>query len=117
MDYDHPILSFIIDLTEPQKELCNILPPSVYPYIFRAPEDYYRDASAEFKKTFSKFFNERNNWDEDNFGKMENKDRQYIFYKFIRNVCRKLFEMWEITLNEDCCLEGTWHHSSLRSLI
>ncbi|CAG8697622.1 9616_t:CDS:2 [Gigaspora margarita] len=48
-------------------ELCNILPPSVYPYIFRAPEDYYRDASAEFKKTFSKFFNERNNWDEDNF--------------------------------------------------
>ncbi|CAG8689965.1 28581_t:CDS:2 [Dentiscutata erythropus] len=113
MNYDHPVLSFIIDLTEPRRELCNILSPSVYSRIFRAPDDYYSDTPVEFKKIFSKFFNDRKNWDEDNFGKMENEDRQYIFYKFIRNVCRKLFEMWEITLNEDYCLEGTWHHQVL----
>ncbi|CAG8788635.1 18721_t:CDS:2, partial [Racocetra persica] len=113
LNYDHPVLSYIVDLTEPQEELCAILPPSIYYQIFRAPTEYYNDASAEFKMIFAKFFNDRNNWDKDTFGNVHKEDKKHSFYEFIRNVCRILFELWNTALSENYCLEGTWHHQVL----
>ncbi|CAG8760434.1 12235_t:CDS:2, partial [Racocetra fulgida] len=81
LDYDHPLLSFIIELTEPREEFCSLLPSSILSQIIEAPNDYRTDISQEFETIFRNFFEDRRRWVEDDFGIMGPEERQQPFYK------------------------------------
>ncbi|CAG8450585.1 21990_t:CDS:2 [Gigaspora rosea] len=62
LEYDDPLLSFIIDFTKSQDELKSKVPPVVFNYAAHVPNHYYDLPTQEFENLFNKFYSNRRNW-------------------------------------------------------
>ncbi|CAG8501434.1 14332_t:CDS:2, partial [Gigaspora rosea] len=116
LNYDHPTLSYVVDLTELQEELLEYIGPEIYEKIACIPNRYTLDLPVNFRNLFEKFYCDQKRWQYDDFGKI-NDDRKLIFYIFMRDVCKHIFSLWDEDIKETHCLEGTWSRLALDSLL
>ncbi|KAF0436593.1 hypothetical protein F8M41_004666 [Gigaspora margarita] len=107
-EYNDPVLSFIIDLTKSQDELKSKIPRVVFNYAARVPNHYYDLPTQEFESLFNKFYSDKRNWQQDNFGDLNNEDKSQPFYLFMRDICKHLFCIWESGIDKERCSEATW---------
>ncbi|CAG8660493.1 12410_t:CDS:2, partial [Ambispora gerdemannii] len=88
-NYNCPLLSFIIDLTRPQKELRKALGSIIYEKITRVPDMYFKSCS-DIDNLVKKFFNDKKRWNYDDFGSVEDDDKNQQFYFFVRDICKHM---------------------------
>ena len=55
----HPILSYIINCTQPQEGLRKSLDPLIYHEITHIPDNYVSPPTSDFKCLFEKFYQDR----------------------------------------------------------
>ncbi|CAG8491484.1 1390_t:CDS:2 [Cetraspora pellucida] len=68
LEYDNPILSFIIDLTQPQKNFLHAISSPIFEEVIRIPEHYLKKPSQTFEELFNKFYLDNKRWRYDDFG-------------------------------------------------
>ncbi|CAJ0641621.1 8771_t:CDS:2 [Entrophospora sp. SA101] len=73
LEYDHLVLSFIIDFTQPQKKFQHII-SQVFDKVTCIPESYFKTLSQTFENLFNKFYLDNKRWCCDNFGLINNDD-------------------------------------------
>ncbi|CAG8649889.1 1591_t:CDS:2 [Dentiscutata erythropus] len=117
LNYDHPILSYIVDFTELQEELLELIGPKIYEKIACIPNRYTIDLPVNFRNLFQKLYCDQKRWQYDNFGKINDNDRKQPFYIFMRDVCKHIFSLWDEDIKETHCLEGTWSRLVLDSIL
>ncbi|CAG8469956.1 8938_t:CDS:2 [Racocetra fulgida] len=67
LEYDSPIVSFIIDLTQPQKDFLHVISAPIFKEVIRIPEHYLKKPSQTFEELFNKFYSDRKRYRYDNF--------------------------------------------------
>ncbi|CAG8603317.1 9322_t:CDS:2 [Cetraspora pellucida] len=67
LKYDNPILSFIIDLTQPQKNFLHAISSPIFEEIICIPEHYLKKPSKTFEELFNKFYSDNKRWRYDDF--------------------------------------------------
>ncbi|KAF0347916.1 hypothetical protein F8M41_015698 [Gigaspora margarita] len=108
LEYDNPTLSFIIDLTQPQKKFRHVVSCPIFEEVIRIPEHYLKKPSQSFEELFNKFYSDNKRWLYDDFGSVNDNDRLQPFYLFVRDICKHLFSLWDYKIHQEYCLEGTW---------
>ncbi|CAG8794132.1 38040_t:CDS:2 [Gigaspora margarita] len=86
LNYDHPTLSYIVDLTELQEELLEHIGPEIYEKIACIPHRYTLDIPVNFRYLFEKFYCDQKRWQYDDFGKINDDNRKLNFYIFMRDI-------------------------------
>ncbi|CAG8799395.1 11185_t:CDS:2, partial [Gigaspora margarita] len=117
LNYDHPTLSYIVDLTKLQEELLENIGPELYEKIACISHRYTLDIPVSFRDLFEKFYCDQKRWQYDDFEKINDDNRKLNFYIFMRDVCKHIFSLWDENIREAHCLEGTWNRLVLDSIL